>query len=213
MSGSVFEASELKFRCPAGMVVSGPSSSGKTTWLMKFIDHCSVLIDPPPAQILYAYGEFHHHVPELEKKGVLTYSGLPSEDVIDSCKKPLLLILDDLMLASTEEYLSNLYTKKAHHRNIFAVFLTQNLYDKQLKVARNNAQYIVLMKAPNAALQIRTLGSQLFPGRLPYFLDAYNKATENNYGYLLLDLHASSPPELRLRTNIFPADDHTVFIP
>lgn len=213
MSGSVFDESELKFRCPAGMVVSGPTSSGKTTWLLKFIQHAPCLIDPPPAQVLYAYGEYHSHVPELEKAGVATHSGLPSEELIDSCKKPLLLVLDDLMLVSTEDYLSNLYTKKSHHRQIFVCFLTQNLYDKQLKVARNNAQYIVLMKAPNAALQIRTLGSQLFPGRLSYFLDAYNKATEKNYGYLLLDLHASSTPQLRLRTNIFPDEDATVFIP
>ncbi|KAH7706677.1 Protein Y57G11C.18 [Aphelenchoides avenae] len=195
------------------MVVSGPSSSGKSTWLLRFIRHAEELIDPPPAQILYAYGEYHNHVPELEKAGVLTHAGLPSEEHIDSCKKPLLLLLDDLMLVSSEQYLSNLYTKKSHHRNIFVCFLTQNLFDKQLKVARNNSQYIVLMKAPNAALQMRTLGAQLFPGRLPYFLDAYAKATEKNYGYLLLDLHAAGSPQLRLRTDIFPGEDVTVFIP
>ena len=147
------------------------------------------------------------------KAGVLTHAGLPTDDIFGSCEKPLLLILDDLMLASSEQYLSDLYTKKSHHQHISVVFLTQNLFDKQLKVARNNAQYLVLMNAPNSALSIRTLGSQLFPGRVPFFLDAYRKATEGQYGYLLLDMHASSCPTLRLRTDIFP-DDHTViFLP
>ncbi|KAH7716849.1 hypothetical protein AAVH_15736 [Aphelenchoides avenae] len=171
------------------------------------------MISPAPKQVLYAYGEYHEHVPTLEKAGVLTHAGLPTDDVLAACEKPMLLVLDDLMLALSEEYLSDLYTKKSHHRHISVVFLTQNLFDKQLKVARNNAQYLVLMNAPNSALSVRTLGSQLFPGQVPYFLDAYRKATEIRYGYLLVDMHASGCPTLRLRTDIFP-DEHTViFIP
>ena len=94
------------------------------------------------------------------------------------------------------------------------IFITQNLFEKSLRVARNNSQYIILMRAPNAVLQIKNLGTQLFPGQLPYFLDAYRKATEKPYGYLVLDLHAASPPILRLRANILPGDDEKIiFIP
>lgn len=175
--------------------------------------HAGEMISPAPRQVLYAYGEYHEHVPLLEKAGVHTHACLPPDDVLGTCEKPLLLVLDDLMLVSSEQYLSDLYTKKSHHQHISVVFLTQNLFGKQLKVARNNAQYLVLMNAPNAALSIRTLGSQLFPGRVPFFMDAYRKATERQYGYLLLDMHASSCPSLRLRTDIFP-DEHTViFLP
>lgn len=195
------------------MVVSGSSSSGKTTWMLKLLAHASEMISPPPAQILYAYGEYHGHVAMLEKRGLLTHAGLPSDEMLGRCEKPMLLVLDDLMLASSEEYLADMYSKKSHHRNISVMFLTQDLFSKHLKVARNNSQYIVLMNAPNSALSIRTLGSQLFPGRVPFFLDAYRKATEKQYGYLLLDMHPSSNPTFRLRTDIFP-DQHTViFIP
>ncbi|KAL3107679.1 hypothetical protein niasHT_018812 [Heterodera trifolii] len=59
------------------------------------------------------------------------------------------------------------------------------------------------MRAPNSLLSIRNIGVQLFPRQLDFFLDAYRKATACPYGYLLIDMHASSDPVLRLRTNIF----------
>lgn len=194
------------------MVVSGPSSSGKTTWLKKFIANVDRMVQPVPKQIVYAYGQYHEYVSQFERMGITTFPGIPDDEFLQSCQKPLLLILDDLMTMTSEKYLSDLYTKKSHHENIGVVFLSQNLFDKNLKVARNNSQYIVLMKAPNSALGIRTIGSQLFPGQLTFFMDAYRRATEYPYGYVLLDMHASSNPLLRLRTNIFPGEVQTVFI-
>lgn len=56
------------------------------------------------------------------------------------------------------------------------------------------------------------LGSQLFPKQLDFFLDAYNKATVNPYGYLMIDMHPRTHPALRLRSNIFPGEEQTVYI-
>ena len=69
------------------------------------------------------------------------------------------------------------------------------------------------MRAPNSALQIKNLGSQLFPRQLSYYLDAYKQATIDPYGYILIDLHAASNPVLKLRTNIFPGDERIIFTP
>lgn len=210
--GGTFSESESKFRLPFGCIVSGPSSSGKTTWLLRFLEHADSMVEPPPRSILYAYGEYHAHVPALEQAGIKTYPGLPDDEMLRQMEKPLLLIMDDLMLASTTEYLSDLFTKKSHHQNIGVMFLTQNLFDKNLKVARNNSQYLVLMRAPNAAKGISVLGSHLFPGKTGKFMEAYHMATEKLYGYLLIDMHASTDPTLRLRTDIFPDEFTTVFI-
>lgn len=212
MSGC-FTNSDLQFKLPFGMVVAGSSSSGKTTWLRAFMANVNELVSPVPKSIVYAYGEYHDYVPDMEKMGISTFPGLPEDEVLQKHQKPLLLILDDLMTVATSKYLSDLYTKKSHHQNIGVIFLTQDLFDKNIKVARNNSQYIVLMKAPNSALSVRTLGSQLFPGQLSYFMDAYRKSTEQPYGYLILDMHASTNPLLKLRTHIFPGDLQTVFIP
>ncbi|CAK5051469.1 unnamed protein product [Meloidogyne enterolobii] len=70
------------------------------------------------------------------------------------------------------------------------------------------------MRSPNSVLSVRNIGSQLFPKKLDYFLDSYRQATNIPYGYLLIDMHASSDPTLRLRTNIFKDDNEKIiFIP
>jgi len=204
---------DLKFKTPFGMIISGPSSSGKSTFLLKFLSQAAELIDPQPKSILYCFGEMSDAIPSIQKSGIGVYAGVPPEDLIKSHTKPLLLILDDLLLSIDEKYLSELFTKKSHHQNFAIIFITQNLFERKIKVARQNAQYIVLMRSPNSALSIRNIGVQLFPRQLNYFLDAYRQATNNPYGYLILDMHASSDPLLRLRTNIFKENEKIIFTP
>ncbi|KAF7636007.1 hypothetical protein Mgra_00004588 [Meloidogyne graminicola] len=211
MDSLTFSDKDFKFKLPFGMIISGPSSSGKTTFLLKFISESNELIYPKPKSILYCFGEMNMLVPVLQKSGVNVLSGVPSEEQIKNLPKPLLLILDDLLLSIDEKYLSELFTKKSHHQNFAIIFVTQNLFERKIKVARQNSQYIVLMRSPNAMLSIRNIGVQLFPRQLDYFLDAYKQATSQPYGYLLIDMHASSDPLLRLRTNIFKEDTEKIF--
>ena len=217
MSGGVenlvFTLNDLKFKLPFGMIIAGSSLSGKTTFLLKMLNDLKNLIVPLPVEIVYAYGEYNEAIPFLRQNGIKVVSGLPSEEFIDSCKKPLLLILDDLLTYASEKYLQNLFTKKAHHNNIGIIFITQNLFDKNVRVARKNTHYIILTRAPNSALDISNIGRQLFPGKLDYFMDAYNQATDEQYGYLITDMHPSTNKALRLRTRIFEGELQEVFIP
>nr|CAD2206427.1 unnamed protein product [Meloidogyne enterolobii] len=210
----LFSNKELKFKLPFGMILAGPSSSGKSTFLLKFIAGYSELIDPSPKSILYCFGEMNNIVTLLQKSGVGVFAGVPPEELIKKYTKPLLLILDDLLLSINEKYLSELFTKKSHHQNFSIIFVTQNLFDPKIKVARQNSQYIIIMRSPNSMLSVRNIGVQLFPRQLDYFLDAYRQATKHPYGYLVIDMHASSDPTLRLRTNIFKDDEEKlIFIP
>lgn len=197
------DENELKFKIPSGIIIGGSSSSGKTTFLLKLLSRADEMFDPPPKEIIYAYGQFHEHVPLLKKAGVTIVSGLPSEEFLETRARPFLLVLDDLMLSANKKYLDDLFTKKSHHQNFSVIFITQNLFDKNLVTARQNAHYLILMRAPNSALQIRTLGTQLFAGNFQYFLDSYQDATKKAYGYIVIDIHPGSLPELRLRTDIF----------
>jgi hypothetical protein len=182
MEPSTFSNKDLKFKSPFGMIIAGPSSSGKSSFLLKFIAESGELIEPKPKSILYCFGEMSSIVPLLQKSGINVYSGVPSEDVIKSLPKPSLLILDDLLLSIDEKALSEIFVKKSHHQNFSIIFVTQNLFEKKIKVARQNAQYLVLMRSPNSALSIRNIGVQLFPRQLDYFLDAYRQATKEPYG-------------------------------
>jgi hypothetical protein len=85
------------------------------------------------------------------------------------------------------------------------------MFDKNLLVARQNAHYIMLMRAPNSAMHIKTLAMQLFAEKFREFMNAYNDATKEPYGYLLIDLHPQSNPMLKLRTKILPDEDTVVY--
>jgi hypothetical protein len=208
-----FNNKDLKLQLPFTLIVNGPSSSGKSTFLLKFITQAHELIHPPPKSILFCYGEYSTSIPILQKLGIPVYSGVPTEDIIRKLPKPALIILDDLLYSINEHYLSELTTKKSHHLNFGFVIVSQTLFEPKLKVARQNSMYFVLMRAPNNALAIRNLGVQLFPRQLDYFLEAYREATKEPYSFLFIDLHPSSDPILRLRTNIFKEDinPYTIF--
>ena len=117
------------------------------------------------------------------------------------------------MMEAKSEFLDLLFTRGSHHWGVSIIFITQNIFEKSLKTARNNAHYIVLLRNPSGQLQVRNLGVQLFPRQLTYFMGAYKDATSMNYGYLLIDMHPSSPDITRLRTDIFPDEPQVLFTP
>ena len=214
MEFKTFSLEDLKIKMPFGMIISGPSTSGKTTFMARLLEQSNEMFEPRPSKIIYAYGQFSAIIPKLQARGIIVHEGVPNDDIINKMPKNSIIILDDLMLNITNNFLTHLFTRKIHHKQIGCIFLTQNLFEKNIKVARNNSQYIVLMNSPSAALSIRTLGTQLFSRQLDYFLSAYKRACSKRFVYLFIDVSPSSDPILRLRTNIFKNDDEKIiFIP
>lgn len=72
-----FSDKDLKLKLPFGLIISGPSSSGKSTFLLKFIAEAAELIEPKPASILYCFGEMNDMIPVLQKAGIEVYAGVP----------------------------------------------------------------------------------------------------------------------------------------
>ena len=159
-----FSSEDLKMKLPFGCVVAGPSSSGKSTFIRKLIANASQMIIPAPASVGYFYGQYNSLVPELQRAGVDVFAGSPSDEQLKSLPKPALVILDDVLYSVDLKNLSELFTKKAHHLNLGLIFVAQDIFDKKIRVARQNSQYLVLTRAPSSALSIRNLGVQLFPG-------------------------------------------------
>uniref|UniRef100_A0A183BY71 Integrase catalytic domain-containing protein n=1 Tax=Globodera pallida TaxID=36090 RepID=A0A183BY71_GLOPA len=105
--------------------------------------------------------------------------------MLNKLPKPFLIVYDDLMGEIDAKKLADLYTKKSHHNNFAVIFLTQNLFDKAMRVPRSNAQYIFLMRAPNDMLSIRNLATQIFPREQGFLIDAYKQACAEPYGGLV----------------------------
>ncbi|KAL3072353.1 hypothetical protein niasHT_036649 [Heterodera trifolii] len=195
------------FIAPFTLILSGATGSGKTQWLMKLLRSYAELIDPPPAKILYCYSEMNQSVIELMKRGIEIHNGVPDQALILNQPKPLLLVLDDLMLNVGNDFLDLLFTRGSHNWNVSVIFVTQSLYGRNIKTARANSHYLVLTRNPSGQLQVRTVGSQLFQKRLNYFMEAYNEATSQPFSYLVINMHPNAPENERLTSKIFPGEN------
>uniref|UniRef100_A0A914MC56 Uncharacterized protein n=1 Tax=Meloidogyne incognita TaxID=6306 RepID=A0A914MC56_MELIC len=198
------------FNAPFTMIISGATGSGKTLWLLKFLKNTEHLIDTPPSKIMYCFGEMNEIVFKIKEMGITTYNGVPEPELI---KQHQLLVLDDLMLNIQSEFLDLLFTRGSHNWGVSVIFVTQSLYGRNIKTARANAHYILLTKNPQGLLQVRTLGSQLFPKMINYFLESYRDATSERFSYLLINMHPNTEEHLRLSTNIFPGEKTTIYLP
>ena len=114
-----------------------------------------------------------------------------------------MIVLDDLMAtAAKDPRITYLFSEGSHHKNLSVVVLNQDLYYSKDPTQRRNCQYQVLFKNPVDKQQIITLGRQMYPGKVPYFLQKFEEATARDYGHLLLDLKPTTSESNRLRSNV-----------
>lgn len=104
--------------------------------------------------------------------------------------------------------LSNLFTKKSHHRYISVILIVQNLFHKgkQMRNLSLNTSYLCCFKNVRDKQQIACLARQMYPKQTKFFMESYNDATLEPHGYLFLDLEPETIEELSMRSNIFPGD-------
>ena len=114
--------------------------------------------------------------------------------------------MDDIQRdASGNQDVCDIFTEGAHHRNLSVICLMQNIFNKgkESRTISLNSQYLVLFKNPRDQLQISILARQMYPGKTKTFLDAYNRAIEKPFCYLVVDLKQTTLESDRLHTDIF----------
>lgn len=202
------------FAHPFTLILAGATRSGKTQWLLRFIRHRREMIEPSPQKVLYCYSELNDVVLQLKQQpGIETYQGLPDAEKIKTEGPRLLLVLDDLMLNASRDFIDLLFTRGAHHWGTSVVFVTQSIFGRDIRTARQNTHFLVLMRSAQAELQARTIGAQLFPGRSAYFMEAFLDATRQPYSYLCINMHPNAPDYLRLSTEVFPGERQKIYLP
>lgn len=197
---------------PFTCIVSGPSGSGKTSLVKSIID--KNVIQPRPTRILWLYAEdqpLYHGM-----KNVEFVQGIP-DDLGTRFEKRHnnLVILDDLMTqCHSDERLTRLFSVGSHHRNLSVIFIIHNLfhYGKEMRTVSLNSHYIILFKNPRDRLQISTLARQMYPGQSQFLIEAFQNATQEAYGYLLIDLKPTTNELHRIRTGILPNDTPIVYV-
>ena len=197
---------DLRLKHDASMIVSGPTQSGKTTFIQRLIGARGFIFDRALDKVFWYYGVAQPQVhADLRAKGVRMEEGLPPN--FDSIPEFSIIVLDDLAAEiQGSKAVTQLFTRVAHHKHCFVILVLQNLFEKstQLRTRHLNAQYLVLFKNPRDHLQVSILGRQMYPGRSQFLSAVFEDATRRLHGYLLIDNHQHTPDHLRLRTNILP---------
>ena len=101
-------------------------------------------------------------------------------------------------MQETNEQVTRIFTKFSHHRNISVMFLTQNLFHKNVRSITLNSHYLVLFKNIRDAQQISYLAHQMFPKNSKYMLEVFTDGMRKPNSYLVVDLRADMDDSMRL---------------
>ena len=150
------------------------------------------------------------------------YHGLEFEnglrdDIFDSLtpEQRNILVLDNQMgVASSSKSVSDLFTKGSHHKNLTVIYLVQNVYNqgKSQRTISLNFHYSVVFRNGRDASQFRTMAYQICPSNGHWLVDAVTDATSKPYWYLVLNHHSSTPENQTVATNILPGEQLTYYI-
>jgi hypothetical protein len=126
-----------------------------------------------------------------------------------------MIIFDDSM-SDIPKHFDQIFTTLSHHNNCSIFFLSQMLIrnDEVYRSLSRNCHYFFIMKNERDKSAISTLAQQACPSNKNYIINSFIDATKGRYSFLLIDFSQKSPPELKLRSNIFPENfPYTVYLP
>ena len=118
-----------------------------------------------------AYTQMIVAMPNIEfVKGIPT--ALEQDSYFDVNKRNLIVFDDQMIDASKDKRIVNLFTRGSHHGNLSVIYIVQNLFH-QGRGSRSislNSHYLVLFKNPRDKLQILTLAKHMYPGQTDFRL-------------------------------------------
>jgi len=141
----------LKLQHPFTLFVAGPSSCGKSTFVIRLLECKKQLCDTEFKNIVWCHSE--NNAP-LHFKNVSFVKVVP--DFENPENVPTLIVLDDLMDSAYSTKVSELFIKGSHHRNISLDLIIQNLFHQgpSSRDISLNSKYRVVFKNPRNKTQI-----------------------------------------------------------
>ena len=212
-----FNVEDLKLIHPFSLIISGPTSSGKSTLLFQILENLHQNTDTLIQQVVFIYGVYqdvYKNYPNFFFTDNLDYMDLkPSV--------PTIIVLDDVMsTVNNSKKLEDLFTRGVHHKKISVVLSLQNLFYRGsvMKTLRDNAMYIILTRHIQDVSKLDTFARQLERKNSCYFKTSYEEAVSRKYGYLMCDLHPHSnlrdgPLKIKYRSLIHQPEGQILYLP
>ena len=121
-------------------------------------------------------------MPHIEfVKGIPT--ALEQDSYFDVNKRNLIVFDDQMIDASKDKRIVNLFTRGSHHRNLSVICIVKNLFHegKGSRSISLNSHYLVLFKNPGDKLQILTLATQMYPGQTDFFSKSVRRRSKKTF--------------------------------
>lgn len=203
---------------PFTCIISGPTQSGKSTFVEKVLINKSILINPEPEKIYFCYSLWQPIYDKLKSfvSNIVFFKGILNIEELNY-KENKLIILDDLLSESEEDSnILKLFHIDSHHKNISVFLITQNLFSqgKFFRSISLNSHYLVIFKNPRDKSQINTLARQMYPSKnsAQFLIDSFEDAVENKKNsYLFIDLKQNTLEKNRVQTGILPGEDRVIY--
>lgn len=199
-----------QFIHPFTIMVCGPSSCGKTTFVLKLLDSLPNVCNISK----FCHVVWCHGGGTIPKCPQITrvHEGVPEVEDMDG--QPQLYIIDDLMHeAGHSGKVLDLFTKYSHHKNISVILISQNIFHRGpfIRDISLNAKYLVMFKNPRDRSQSGYVFREMYPQNSRVVQTIYNEATAPPHGYLFIDLCQNTNESLRLKTDIFNPQYITIY--
>lgn len=217
----IISRTDFKIQMPCRGLLCGPSNSGKTRLIKRFIEHREQLFSQHFDQIIYCHP--HKIVSNIDQQlfqelediypPIEFIPGLPDLKELMNLTGNTLLILEDMidLLISSSEY-SNLFSVYSSHYNISILTTSQNYFQhgKFAKTVLRNQSFLILFETRNDRQSANIISRQMFPGRSQFITHCFNWLSQNIINrvdrYLYVECASNSPlpgnfPQIR--TNIF----------
>ena len=211
-----FTKFDARLQTPFSLIIAGPSSCGKTSFVINLLKNNRRVVSNPFDYILWFYGESFPRDEYFQNQPITFHQGLPdSFDSLINPSKRGLAIFDDLMAeCGNSKLITEFFTKRTHHENVSVIFITQNLYSegKERKNFAKNATYLCVFNSPLDQTVGFSLARSLMPHNHRCFVNIFSHAVTKAHGYLFIDGHQESPKAAMFRSDMFGDVQH-VYIP
>lgn len=224
IQGNCYQLSEddLKIQTPARIILSGPSSSGKSFMIRRLAENIDKIFNTKFETVIYVYPESMYEVQKdyIAKLGefipnLIAIEGLDNVnfDVLTQDNTPKLLILEDLMMEIGNHKLgASLCSRWSHHFSITYIITVQNYFwnSKFSQELRRNTTELFLYRDRADLTVLSVIARKKFKSCPNLLLDAMewmeNQRISRPDQYLLIESNPLSklPKEFGVRTNILP---------
>ena len=211
----------LEFNPGSTHILSGQSGSGKTRFILRILQNMDKIFgEHPPLKIRYYYGIWQDNYDQMKREieNISFQQGLPSEEELMDFTDPkihTMIIIDDLMdEACNSQVVELIFTRISHHRFCSCFYIVQNAFvqGKKQMTINLNTKYVEVFRSPRSLLQLTYLNNQIFPNNPGLLINSYKDImNQEPFGYILIDLTAQCPDDLRIRTKIFPSERTIVY--